>query len=145
MDIPRIFTISESDHRIHNPFTPDKFVILGEALRLPPGTAILDLGSGSGEMLCTWARDHGIVGAGIDMSPLFTEQANARAAFPQNSPPIISSLGSTAFAASSPIKPTCSNLSGQRAIICAATTARSSGLTCVSVNAVRLPAGSAGI
>src|SRR5512142_2725353 len=31
-------------------------------------------------MLCTWARDHGITGTGIDMSPLFTEQANHRAA-----------------------------------------------------------------
>lgn len=40
---------------------------------------MLDLGSGSGEMLCTWARDHGIVGTGIDMSPLFTAQAQSRA------------------------------------------------------------------
>jgi SAM-dependent methyltransferase len=40
---------------------------------------VLDLGSGSGEMLCTWARDHGIVGTGIDMSQLFTEQAKLRA------------------------------------------------------------------
>jgi len=40
---------------------------------------VLDLGSGSGEMLCTWARDHGITGVGIDMSPLFTGQAKRRA------------------------------------------------------------------
>ena len=40
---------------------------------------MLDLGSGSGEMLCTWARDHGIIGVGIDMSQLFTEQAKLRA------------------------------------------------------------------
>ena len=80
MDIPRIFNITESAHRIHNPFTPDKFATLGAALRLEPGTRILDLGSGSGEMLCTWARDHGIRGTGIDMSPLFTEQAKRRAA-----------------------------------------------------------------
>jgi SAM-dependent methyltransferase len=40
---------------------------------------VLDLGSGSGEMLCTWARDHGIVGIGVDMSQLFTEQAKRRA------------------------------------------------------------------
>ncbi|HBR3206458.1 TPA: SAM-dependent methyltransferase, partial [Klebsiella pneumoniae] len=25
IDIPRIFTISESEHRIHNPFTPEKY------------------------------------------------------------------------------------------------------------------------
>lgn len=80
MDIPRIFTITESAHRIHNPFTPEKFATLGAALRLEPGTGVLDLGSGSGEMLCTWARDHGIRGTGVDMSALFTEQAKTRAA-----------------------------------------------------------------
>ncbi len=79
MDIPRIFTITEAHHRIHNPFTPDKLATLGEALRLEPGASVLDLGSGSGEMLCTWARDHGITGTGVDMSLLFTEQARLRA------------------------------------------------------------------
>ena len=79
MDIPRIFNISESAHRIHNPFTPEKLAILGAALRLEKGARVLDLGSGSGEMLCTWACDYGITGTGIDMSPLFTEQAKLRA------------------------------------------------------------------
>ena len=79
MDIPRIFTITESAHRIHNPFNPEKLATLGAALRLEAGTRVLDLGSGSGEMLCTWARDHGITGMGIDLSQLFTEQANRRA------------------------------------------------------------------
>ena len=79
MDIPRIFTITESAHRIHNPFTPEKLATLGAALRLEAGTRVLDLGSGSGEMLCTWARDHGITGMGIDLSRLFTEQAKRRA------------------------------------------------------------------
>ena len=79
MDIPRIFTITESAHRIHNPFTPEKLATLGAALRLEAGTRVLDLGSGSGEMLCTWARDHGVTGMGIDLSQLFTEQAKRRA------------------------------------------------------------------
>ena len=60
MDIPRIFTITESAHRIHNPFTPEKYATLGAVLRMEPGTRVLDLGSGSGEMLCTWARDYTI-------------------------------------------------------------------------------------
>lgn len=79
MDIPRIFTITESAHRIHNPFTPVKLATLGEVLRLKPGTRVLDLCSGSGEMLCTWSRDYGIIGSGIDMSRLFSEQAKLRA------------------------------------------------------------------
>ena len=80
MDIPRIFNITESAHRIHNPFTPEKFATLGAALRLEAGSRVLDLGSGSGEMLCTWARDLGVVGTGVDMSELFSEQAKLRAA-----------------------------------------------------------------
>lgn len=42
MDIPRIFTISESEHRIHNPFTPEKYATLGRVLRMKPDTHILD-------------------------------------------------------------------------------------------------------
>lgn len=79
MDIPRIFNITESAHRIHDPITSEKLATLGQALRLQAGARVLDLGSGSGEMLCTWARDHGVIGTGIDMSQLFTEQAKLRA------------------------------------------------------------------
>lgn len=43
MDIPRIFNITESDHRIHNPFSPEKLATLGKALRLSPGAKALDL------------------------------------------------------------------------------------------------------
>ena len=53
LDIPRIFTITESEHRIHNPYTAEKLATLGAALRLKPEMRVLDLGSGSGEMLCT--------------------------------------------------------------------------------------------
>ncbi|GII96567.1 SAM-dependent methyltransferase [Sinosporangium siamense] len=80
MDLPRHFTIRESSHRIHNPFTDHQLATLGRALRLEPGASLLDLASGSGEMLCTWAQAHGIVGTGVDISKLFTEKARARAA-----------------------------------------------------------------
>lgn len=79
MDIPRIFAIRESSHRIHNPLTPAKLAVLGEALSPAPGTVVLDLASGSGEMLCTWARDHGIRGTGVDLSAEFTRHARSRA------------------------------------------------------------------
>lgn len=78
MDIPRIFNITESNHRIHNPFSPEKLATLGEAIGLSPGDRALDLACGSGEMLCTWSRDHGIVGTGVDMSRLFIEKARRR-------------------------------------------------------------------
>ncbi len=79
MDIPRIFTIRESSHRIHNPLTEEKLATLGRALQLAPGSRALDLASGSGEMLCTWARDHGLTGTGVDLSSVFVAGAKARA------------------------------------------------------------------
>ena len=79
MDLPRSFTIRESGHRIHNPLTSQKLAILGEALNPPPGTRVLDLACGSGELLCTWARDHGVTGTGVDISTAFLTKARARA------------------------------------------------------------------
>ncbi|RII19555.1 ubiquinone/menaquinone biosynthesis methyltransferase [Streptomyces sp. YIM 130001] len=80
MDLPRSFTVRESSHRIHNPLTGEKLATLGRALRLPAGARMLDLACGSGEMLCTWARDHRLTGTGVDISTVFTERARARAA-----------------------------------------------------------------
>lgn len=79
MDLPRSFTIRESGHRIHNPLTSRKLAVLGEALNPAPGTRMLDLACGSGELLCTWARDHGITGTGVDISTAFLAKARARA------------------------------------------------------------------
>jgi SAM-dependent methyltransferase len=79
MDLPRHFVIRESTHRIHNPLTPAKLARLGEALLLRSGQQVLDLACGSGEMLCTWARDHGITGVGVDVSSAFIDGARARA------------------------------------------------------------------
>ena len=80
VDIPRPFTIRESGHRIHNPLTSEKLATLGQAIGPPPGTAVLDLACGSGEMLCTWARDHQVTGTGVDLSAAFLDSARARAA-----------------------------------------------------------------
>jgi SAM-dependent methyltransferase len=71
VDLPRSFTIRESGHRIHNPLTSRKLATLGEALNPPPGARVLDLACGSGELLCTWARDHRITGTGVDISTVF--------------------------------------------------------------------------
>lgn len=79
MDLPQSIVIAESSHRIHNPVDSRKLAVLGEALRLAPGSTMLDLASGSGEMLCTWARDHGVSGTGVDISTAFLARAKARA------------------------------------------------------------------
>ena len=78
-DLPRHHTIRESSHRIINPLTPEQLRQLGDALFLPAGASMLDLACGKGEMLCTWARDHGIRGVGVDLSTVFLAAARARA------------------------------------------------------------------
>jgi SAM-dependent methyltransferase len=79
VDLPRSFTIRESSHRILNPFTSEKLATLGRALHLRAGMSILDLACGKGELLCTWARDHGTSGTGVDVSTVFLQAADARA------------------------------------------------------------------
>jgi SAM-dependent methyltransferase len=75
----RIFSIRESRHRIHNPLTQAQLADFGTRLDLTPGTRILDLACGSGELLCTWARDHQVTGLGVDLNPDFLAHARARA------------------------------------------------------------------
>ncbi|MGJ6980402.1 SAM-dependent methyltransferase [Aestuariimicrobium soli] len=77
--LPRRFTIAESSHRILDPFTPEKLGVLGSAIGLRPGTTVLDLACGKGEMLCQWATDHGVRGVGVDLHPPFVAAARQRA------------------------------------------------------------------
>jgi cyclopropane fatty-acyl-phospholipid synthase-like methyltransferase len=79
MDLPRSFIIRESGSRILDPLDDAKLAALGRALRLPRGTRVLDLACGKGEMLCTWARDLGFEGVGVDVSTDFVAAAVARA------------------------------------------------------------------
>ncbi|GAA1653967.1 SAM-dependent methyltransferase [Actinoplanes couchii] len=80
MDLAREFVIRERHHRIHNPLTPEKLSTVAAAIRLRPGWSMLDLACGSGEMLCTWSRHHGIRGTGVDISTAFLASARQRAA-----------------------------------------------------------------
>lgn len=75
----RRFNICENGIRFHNPFDDAKLRILGQALRLRPGARLLDLACGSGEMLCTWARDHQVTGTGVDIDTVVLAKARARA------------------------------------------------------------------
>jgi SAM-dependent methyltransferase len=80
LDLPRSFTIQESSHRVLNPITPEKLATLGCAIGLRTDMSVLDLCCGKGEMLSTWARDHGTTGTGVDISTVFLSAARERAA-----------------------------------------------------------------
>lgn len=79
-DLPRHHTIRESSHHIINPLSPEKLRQLGEALFLEENATMLDLACGKGEMLSSWARQHGIYGTGVDLSSIFIDEAKNRAA-----------------------------------------------------------------
>jgi SAM-dependent methyltransferase len=76
----RFHEIAESNHRILNPFTDDKLMLLGAICRLQPGARILDLACGKGELLARWAAEWGTGGVGVDVSDVFVPAARARAA-----------------------------------------------------------------
>jgi SAM-dependent methyltransferase len=80
MDLLRQHEIAEASHRILNPFTDEKLELLGQLCRWRRDMRLLDLASGKGEMLCTWAQRHGIRGLGVDISEVFVPAAQARAA-----------------------------------------------------------------
>ena len=80
MDFLRQHEIAEAGHRILNPITDEKLELLGELCRWQRDQRLLDLGSGKGEMLCTWARRHGIQGLGVDLSEVHVAAARDRAA-----------------------------------------------------------------
>jgi SAM-dependent methyltransferase len=71
--------IAEAGHRILNPFTDEKLMLLGELTRLRPGQRQLDLACGKGELLCRWAARFGTGGVGVDISEVFLTAARARA------------------------------------------------------------------
>lgn len=76
----RFHEIAETNHRILNPFTDEKLMLVGEICRLQPGMRQLDLACGKAEMLSRWSRAYGIEGVGVDLSPVFIEAARRRAA-----------------------------------------------------------------
>jgi cyclopropane fatty-acyl-phospholipid synthase-like methyltransferase len=75
----RFHEITEQNHRILNPFTLEKLMLLGDICRLQAGMKQLDLACGKGEMLNQWAKHYGIQGTGVDLSPVFIAAAQKRA------------------------------------------------------------------
>jgi SAM-dependent methyltransferase len=75
----RFHEISESRHRILNPFSLDKLRLLGEICAGDGPKRLLDLCCGKAEMMCTWAVAHDVSGIGVDISEVFLAAAQQRA------------------------------------------------------------------
>lgn len=75
----QLHEIAEAGHRVLNPFTEAKLLAVGAATHLRGGEQILDLASGTGEMLCRFAAEFGTGGHGVDLSPVFVDRARSRA------------------------------------------------------------------
>ncbi len=76
----RFHEISESRHRILNPFTAEKLQLIGRICIGERTVSVLDLCCGKAEMLCTWAVDHDVSGVGVDISEVFLAAARRRVA-----------------------------------------------------------------
>lgn len=79
VDVHEYHRISESTHRVMNPLTIERLVLLGGICRLGAGSHVLDLACGKGEMLCQFAARLGVTGVGIDIYPPVIADARARA------------------------------------------------------------------
>ncbi|MGP8163574.1 MAG: SAM-dependent methyltransferase [Acidimicrobiales bacterium] len=80
LSVLRYHEISESSHRIMNPLSLDELLLLGDICRVGPGTRLLDLACGKGELLCQFARRLGASGVGVDVHAPFLVAARERAA-----------------------------------------------------------------
>ena len=75
----RFHEIAETNHRILNPLSQEQLLLLGEICQLHEKMRVLDLACGKGEMLVQWARAHGVMGVGVDISTVFIDAAKDRA------------------------------------------------------------------
>jgi len=77
--IPRYFIVAERDHEIQNPTSEDKLLLLGERLRLGPGSRVLDIASGRGGPAFALAQGFECRIDGIEIAPEFHAAAVERA------------------------------------------------------------------
>ena len=78
MDMWLFYDAIHSLHTYLNPISDEGVGELEEILALEPGTRVLDIASGKGEMLLRFAERYEISGVGVDKSPYFHRQAVER-------------------------------------------------------------------
>ena len=72
--------VAERDHDIQNPTSPDKIRLLGDYLRLTPGSRVLDIACGKGAPARLLAETYGCRILGVEIRPTFAEAAHTRIA-----------------------------------------------------------------
>jgi SAM-dependent methyltransferase len=78
MDWP--YEIAERDHRIQNPTSEEKLLLLGDYLRLSPESRVLDIACGQAGPAIVLARAYGCRIAGIEIRAGFAEEGRRRVA-----------------------------------------------------------------
>jgi SAM-dependent methyltransferase len=77
MDIWKFYSVTHRYHIVCNPMSIAKIDELIGLLKLPSGSAVLDIACGKGELLARLAERYEVSGVGVDISPYFvadTEQ-----------------------------------------------------------------------
>lgn len=77
--MPGFFTVAERGHELQNPTSREKLLLLGECLRLGPGSRVLDVASGRGGPAVLLARELGCTIRGVELRPEFHAAALDRA------------------------------------------------------------------
>ena len=75
MDVRKYYSVTHRYHIVCNPMSTAKIDELIELLKLTPGSAVLDIACGRGELLARLAERYVISGVGVDISPYFVEDA----------------------------------------------------------------------
>ena len=78
MDIWKFYYVTHRYHEVCNPMSTAKLDELVGLLRLNPGSAVLDIACGKGELLTRLAERYGISGIGVDISQYFVADAEQK-------------------------------------------------------------------
>jgi cyclopropane fatty-acyl-phospholipid synthase-like methyltransferase len=79
MDRWLFYDVTHALHTYCNPIRARRTAEIGRVLGLKPQHRVLDIACGHGELLVSWAAEHGISGVGVDASPYAIERAKRRA------------------------------------------------------------------
>ena len=71
MDMWKFYSVTHGYHVVCNPMSITKLDELIGLLKLNPGSAVLDIACGKGEMLTRLAERYEVFGVGVDISPYF--------------------------------------------------------------------------